>query len=172
MAEALLRDRLAQRGVDGRVHSAGLRFRDEPASAEGVEVLAERGIDLSAHRSRIMDAGLVNGADLVIAMAKEHVIEAVLVAPDAWPRVFTLKELLRRAEAIAPRLPGEPLDDWVSRVNAGRERGDVLGLSGDDDVADPIGLDRKAYERTAAELTDLIDRLVDLAWPPAALQAG
>src|SRR5438270_740438 len=118
MAEGFLRQRLSERGVDAHVHSAGLRLRGEPASAEGVQVLAERGIDLSEHRSRILDAGLVNGADLVIAMAKEHVLEAVLAAPEVWPHTFTLRELIRRGDAIGPRAPGETLAGWLARVNA------------------------------------------------------
>ena len=172
MAEAFLRQRLSQRGVDAHVHSAGLRFNDEPASAEGVEVLAERGIDLSGHRSRVMNAALVSNADLVITMAKEHLLEAVLAAPDAWPRTFALKEFIRRAEKAGRRAPGETFEGWLARVNAGRERGDLLALSSDDDVADPIGLDRTAYEQTADEISGLIDRVADLGWPRAAEQVG
>jgi protein-tyrosine-phosphatase len=68
----------------GRVQSAGTsaapRMR---ASEEAVELLAKRGIDLSTHRSRPLDAELVRGADHVFAMTAAHrrAIEAML--PDA-----------------------------------------------------------------------------------------
>jgi len=172
MAEGLLRRRLIERGIDAHVHSAGLRLDGEPASPFGVEVMADRGVDVSRHRSRVMQAAIIEEADLVVAMAKEHLLEAVLAAPDAWSRAFTLKELVRRGEASGARAPGEALAGWLTRVNAGRERADILASSTDEDVDDPIGLDRTAYERTADELTDLIDRLVDLAWPAAAQEAG
>jgi protein-tyrosine phosphatase len=170
MAEGLLRERLTERGVDAHVHSAGLRLHGEPASSHGVDVLADRGIDISAHRSRIMNAELIRDADLVIAMAREHLREAVLAAPDSWSRAFTLKELVRRGQAVGPRAPGETLDGWLARAHARREKADLLGSSGDDDVGDPIGSGRATYERTADEISDLVDRLVDLAWPAAATE--
>src|SRR5205807_5663272 len=149
MAEALLRHRLEGRRVDVHVGSAGLRFTGEPASANGVDVLAERGLDLSAHRSRIVDRDLLEGTGLVLAMSREHLREAVLALPDIWPRAFTLKELVRRGAAIGIRAPGESIDAWLSRAHAGRQRADLLGQSPDDDVDDPIGLSRGAYEQTA-----------------------
>ena len=154
------------------VGSAGLRLVGEPASANGVDVLAERGIDLSAHRSRILDRQLLEGSDLALAMSREHLREAVLAQPDIWPRAFTLKELVRRGEMIGPRAPGESIDAWLARAHAGRNRADLLGSSSADDVEDPIGLSRSAYEKTANELSDLVDRLVDLLWPLAAEESA
>jgi protein-tyrosine phosphatase len=167
MAEAFLRHRLEGRRVDVRVGSAGLRFVGEPASANGVDVLGDRGLDLSGHRSRIVDRDLLEGTDLVLAMSREHLREAVLALPDIWSRAFTLKELVRRGEMIGARAPGESIDAWLNRVHSGRTRTDLLGSSSDDDVDDPIGLPRSAYEKTANELSDLVDRLVDLLWPAA-----
>ena len=150
------------------VGSAGLRFVGEPASANGVDVLAARGLDLSTHRSRIVDRDLLEGTDLALAMSREHLREAVLALPDMWPRAFTLKELVRRGEMIGPRAPGESIEAWLARAHSGRNRADLLGSSSEDDVEDPIGLPRSAYEKTADELGDLVDRLVDLLWPAAA----
>ena len=150
------------------VGSAGLRLVGEPASAHGVDVLAARGVDLSSHRSRIVDRELLEGADLALAMSREHLREAVLALPDTWPRAFTLKELVRRGEMIGPRAPGESIEAWLARAHSGRNRADLLGSSSEDDVEDPIGLSRSAYEKTADELADLVDRLVDLLWPAAA----
>lgn len=154
------------------VGSAGLRFTGEPASANGVDVLAERGLDLSAHRSRIFDRQLLESTDLALAMAREHLREAVLACPAIWPSAFTLKELVRRGEMIGVRAPGESIDAWLARAGQGRNRADLLGSSADDDVEDPIGLSRSDYAKTADELTDLIDRLVDLLWPAAAEESA
>ncbi|HVF33508.1 MAG TPA: hypothetical protein VM933_10785 [Acidimicrobiales bacterium] len=162
MAEGLLRDRLARRGVPATVHSAGLLDDGRPASANGVEVLRGRGIELTGHRSRTLTPDLVTKADLLLGMARLHVREAVVLRPEVWPRSFTLKELVRRGDGIGPRPPGQSVEEWLHRAHAGRSRTDLLGEADGDDIFDPIGSSRSVYEKTAAELSDLIDRLVAL----------
>jgi protein-tyrosine phosphatase len=170
MAEALLRHRLAQLGIVADIHSAGLLDAGVPASPPAVDVLGERGIDLSSHRSRRMARELIDRADLVLCMERRHVREAVLLDPSAFARIFTLKELVRRGEAMGPRGPEESLQEWLARANLGRRVADHLGASADDDVDDPIGRSREFYARTMAELESLISRLVGLlfAWVAAA----
>jgi glycine hydroxymethyltransferase len=166
MAEALLRRRLDEAGVSAGVSSAGLLGHDVPASDGAVRVLAARGIDLAAHRSRRLSPELVAGADLVVGMAQNHVREAVLAVPDSMGRAFTLKELVRRGEAVGPRGGGETLADWLGRVGAGRRHADLLGDDPADAVADPIGLPDKAYRAAAEEIDELLRRLVELTFPP------
>lgn len=177
MGEALLRDRLARRGVEARVASAGLVSDDVPASDGSVRAMTRRGLDLSAHRSRRLTEEAVESADLVLGMAREHVREAVVLVPEALGRAFTLREVVRRAEAVGPRrsadpsrpgAPLEPLEAWLARVGEGRRPSDLLGASPDDDIPDPMGMSRRAYERTAEVISDLVDRLVDLAFPSVA----
>ncbi|HUR48465.1 MAG TPA: hypothetical protein VMY88_02900 [Acidimicrobiales bacterium] len=165
MGEAILAERLRTRGVDAVVSSAGLVLHGKPASPHAVSVLADRGIDHSSHRSRVMDSGTLESADLVVAMTREHLREAAVLNPSTFDRTFTLKELVRRGEAAGPRAPGQSLDEWLDKAAAGRDRSDLLGTSADDDVADPYGMERGDYERTCAEIEGLIDRLVKLAWP-------
>ncbi len=153
--------------MDVSVRSAGLLHTGHPASAHGIDVLSERGIDLSTHRSRSMTAELLRQADLVLAMAREHVREAVVLESSAWPRTFTLKELVRRGEEIGPRRADESLEQWLARAHAGRRPQQLMGYSLDDDVADPIGRPRNAYERMVADLDRLVERLVWLVWGEA-----
>ena len=167
MAEVLLRHRFAELGVDARVASAGLLRPGQPASEHGVDILRGRGLDLTTHRSRAMTREVLRSSDLILAMAREHVREAVVLDPSLWPRTFTLKELVRRGEMAGPRRAGEALDDWLARVGQGRRIADLTGTSPDDDVADPYGGPRPAYERTVAELDSLIDRLVTVAFAGA-----
>ncbi len=98
-------------------------------------------------------------------MAREHVRDAVSVVPAVWPRAFTLKELVRRGELVGPRRGDETLDAWLEARHEGRERRDLLGESPLDDIADPYGQSRSAFEDLADELDDLTTRLVDLLWP-------
>lgn len=167
MAEALLRHHLDALGVDARVTSAGRLQAGQPAAAHGIDVLRGRGLDMTTHRSRTISRDILSSADLILGMAREHVREAVVSEPSVWPRTFTLRELVRRGEAVGPRKPGEPLADWLSRVSAGRRTADLAGDSSADDIEDPIGQPRPAYERLAVELDDLIDRLVALAFAGA-----
>jgi protein-tyrosine phosphatase len=166
MAEGLLRDLLRTRGIDATVASAGLLPGGRPATADGIDVLAARGIDISTHVSRRLDdpaVGLAD-ADLVVTMERRHLQEAVVLAPAVRSRAFTLVDLVRRAEAKDPRRPHESIADWAERLAAGRAHADILGV-GDDKVDDPIGRSLDAYEDTADLLADLLQRLVARAWP-------
>ena len=168
MAEGLLRQYAARAGVDVHVHSAGLMEGGRGASPDGIAVMQTRGVDNARHLSRQMTADLLRASDLVIGMAREHVREAVLLVPDLFPRVYTLKEFVRRAEQAGARSPDQPLDEWLEKVHAGRTHSNLLGQSDDDDVADPIGRPRQHYERTADEIDDLVRRMVALLWPAGA----
>jgi protein-tyrosine-phosphatase len=168
MAEGLLRHLLEQRGIDAEVASAGLYDGGMPATATARQVLADRGIDLDGHASRSITDPAVDlaGADLVLTMERQHVREAAVAAPGSLDRILTLVDATRRAEAAAPRRPDESLAEWAERLGSGREPAGAQG-TGDDEVDDPIGQPRSRYEATADQLQDLLERLVDRAWPAA-----
>ena len=168
MAEALLRRHPGtSAGSTARVSSAGLLSDGQPATDTAVDTMAEPGPrhlrpPQPPHQLRACSSR----ADLIVAMAREHVREAVVLRPDRYRRTFTLKELVRRGRR-GSRAPGEALEDWLARLHDGAAPLDHLGASPVDDVADPVGQGPHVYERTAAELDDLTTRLVDLLWPPA-----
>jgi protein-tyrosine-phosphatase len=167
MAAALLVRRLAAVDVTVPVCSAGMIGGGDPPYPEVVSVMAWYGIEISSHRSRIARATELADASLVLAMARENLRYAVVTEPEAWPRAFTLKELIRRGEEFGPRLRAEPLAGWLSRIHAGRDRMSLLGDSAADDVADPAGGSLRAYADTASLLDRLITRLVELGWARA-----
>lgn len=74
LAEALLRKKLVERGVEGvEVGSAGTGAWDGAPASEGAYLVAlEHGLDLSAHRARLLTRELVSTADLVLTMARHH----------------------------------------------------------------------------------------------------
>lgn len=158
MAASLLTRRLP--GAD--VVSAGSMEAGHPASDGSVRVMATRGLDLAAHVSQEVNPALIAGADLVLCMARRHLREIVVADPSAFPRTFTLRELVRRGEAAGT---ADDLGSWLSLVGAGRRVGDLLGDDPNDDIADPIGQPDEAYERTAAQLDDLVERLGRLLDP-------
>jgi protein-tyrosine phosphatase len=167
MAAELLTRRLAALGVTIPVRSAGMIGGGEPPHPEVISVMASYGVEIASHRSCVVCADDLARASLVLAMARDHLRHAAITEPGAWPRAFTLKELIRRGERIGPRLPGEPFSRWLSRAHEGRERISLLGDSPDDDVADPAGGPMSAYADTGDLLDRLVMRLAQLGWAHA-----
>lgn len=163
MGEVMLQARLDAAGVPATVTSAGLLLEHEPADPHAREVVAEMGLDLSRHRSRILDRDRAARTDLLIGMEQRHVREAVMLEPDVMERAFTLPDLVARAERIGPR-GDRPLGEWLAELGADRKRMDLLRTSKHLEVPDPIGGSRRAFRRTADQIGDLLDRFVALAW--------
>jgi protein-tyrosine-phosphatase len=111
-----------------------------------------------------MAAELIDEADLVLAMERRHVQEAVLLAADAEARTFTLRDLAARSDASPPRGARESVREWAARLSADRPRSALLGV-GSDGVNDPIGGPRAQYARTAEEIDELLSRVVAAAFP-------
>ncbi len=90
MAEALYRARYRVRpGVD--CASAGIAaLAGRPADPIAVELLAERGIDLAAHRARQLTGDLLARYDLVLVMEEGHKREIESIHPEARGRVHRL----------------------------------------------------------------------------------
>ncbi len=74
MAEALLRDAAAGRGLDQvMVSSAGTGAWDGAPVSEGAYLVGlENGLDLSNHRARLLTRELVRGTDLILVMSGHH----------------------------------------------------------------------------------------------------
>jgi protein-tyrosine phosphatase len=165
LAAALLGAALAEHGETAEIDTAGLGAQGRAATDETMAVAARRDLDLAAHRSRTLEPTLVARADIVLGMERVHVREVVAADPSAWPRTFTLKELVRRGEAVGAQQPGETLAAWLARVGEGRQSRDLLGASPLDDVADPSGRPIGDHEDLAHDLEDLLGRLANLLRP-------
>ena len=165
MAEALLGARIAERELPAAVGSAGLLEGGRERPPEVTAVLAKRGVALPDQLSRQLLQDDLQRADLLLGMERAHVRYTVVLEPEAWPRTFTLKELVRRGAELGPRPPVESPGAWLARAHEGRDRPDLLGDSPLDDVADPYGGPSSAYEAAVTEIEDLVDRLVSLLWP-------
>jgi low molecular weight protein-tyrosine phosphatase len=174
MAAALLARELTARGrADVRVASAGVAaVPGLLPPPEVVAVLAGYGVDVAGHCSAPVTAAGLDRADLVLAVAREHLRYAVVTEPGAWPRAFTARELARRAVLGGRREPGQPLAVWLAGLHAGRRRLDLLGDSADDDVADPAGGPLHGYQLAAAQLHRIAAVLADLGWGTTAEADG
>jgi protein-tyrosine phosphatase len=166
MAAALLSAHLLGRGSEADVTSAGLGPSGEPPTPDTVAVMADIGIDLSAHLSRRVTPADLGGADLILGMTREHVIALAVLDPGSWPRIFPLVDLLRRGHQIGPRGPEDP-EEWIRRAHGGRQRVSVLSLKSSDEIADPIGQPLAAFRRTRDKLDALLRDLAGLLEPPS-----
>jgi len=113
MAEALLQARL-DRDEERRgwsVASAGTRApEDRPSSAYAVAEMAERGLDIRAHRSQSVDAELMRTADLVLVMTRNHA-EALSVAfPTEARKVHLISEMVGQSYDICDPYGGSRLE--------------------------------------------------------------
>jgi protein-tyrosine phosphatase len=164
MTEALLQAKLDALAVDARVHSAGTLPWVGSASEGARAAMRERGLDLDAHRSRALSTELLDDADLVLGMTRQHVWSVANYAPAAVGRAFLVGELIRLGSAAGPRPAGEALRAWATRVGALRGDPRVPGRP-QDEVADPAGEALDVYRATAARLDADLDRLVALLVP-------
>ena len=159
IAAALLEKRLHHVDSGLSISSMALKFTGEPTPQTGLSLMAERGMDLTHHRSVPVSAEVVAEADIILCMTREHVREIVGVSASAWPKTFTLKDFVRRADKVAPRRRHQRMTDWLRSVGEDREPRDVLGSDPDDEVPDPYGQRVRAWQRTIDELDDLVNRL-------------
>jgi protein-tyrosine-phosphatase len=96
MAMGLLRARLRQDGLEDQVavSSAGVYGLDgNPASQPGVEVLAERGIDIGDHRAHTVGEREIADADLVLVMEEAHRRTLFYTYPHLLGKIFLLSEM-------------------------------------------------------------------------------
>ena len=88
-AEFLFRRELAGRDIEWG--SAGLgALVDKPMDSLALELLAQHGIDGSAHRARQLTPALLRNANLVLAMEKGHVAAMKRLAPEASGKILLL----------------------------------------------------------------------------------
>jgi protein-tyrosine phosphatase len=91
MAQVLLARTLHDRGIDAVVESAGLgALVGYPADPIALELMSQRGLDLSGHRARQIRADLIRSFDLVLTMdaGQQRAVESI--DPSARGRVHRL----------------------------------------------------------------------------------
>ena len=115
MAEALLRARLARDETrqDWRVGSAGTWATDgRMASTHAIDVMAQRGIDLRAHRARGITRRMMAEADLVLVMTRNHAKDLRTTFPRYARKVYRCSEMMGQERDIQDPYGGT-LQDYV-----------------------------------------------------------
>jgi protein-tyrosine-phosphatase len=99
MAMGLLREKLRKAGLEGeyKVHSAGVwGLESQPPSTYAQQMMAQRGIDISDHRSHDLSSQDVEEADLILTMERGQAEAISLEFPRHAHKVHLLSELIGR----------------------------------------------------------------------------
>jgi protein-tyrosine phosphatase len=108
--------------------------------------MADRGIDLSEHRSTQVSAELVAKFDLILTMERRHARELVVMFGPDLP-VFTVK-MFARGAAVLDR-------SSIADLVASRDIDAFTGDSREEDVVDPIGNPASAHRAMVTEVEAL-----------------
>jgi len=99
MAEALFNARARRMNEETLffAESAGTwSLENNPASGNAVIAMAQRGIDLSKHRGRTITRQMVESADVIIAMTRDHRDAMLSEFPDQRAKIHLMSELKDR----------------------------------------------------------------------------
>jgi protein-tyrosine phosphatase len=138
----------------------------EPMQPEAARALVARGGDPAGFVARELTVDMVNEADLVLGATREHRAAAVTFDPRASSRTLTLRELARLLGPVGPAAitATEPAERMAQVLTAAiANRGLVPPVDPrDDDIADPYGQSRSAYERAAEEIDAALRPVIGL----------
>jgi protein-tyrosine-phosphatase len=120
-----------------------------PMSWRTRDAIVGVGARADAHRSRQLSSADLGAADLVLAMAREHVEYVRRRHPEAAARTGTLKRLARD-------LPGAPgtLAERVASLHL-----EAVVLEPWEDVDDPAGGEPEVFHQCAREIHELLSTL-------------
>ena len=159
MAEVLF----AHMAPEAEVSSAGtMDWSGQPAHDYAIAAMAERGLDLSAHRSRRLSEYLVDESDLIVVMTRNHGWAVAARSEAKAAATFLPAELCRLALQIGNR-SGADVQSWVGRLHTQRNTQSSTRFIGRaaDEIPDPIG-------ETLSYFREIADRLVRELTPAAA----
>ena len=120
--------------------SAGIEaFEGDNASASSIKVLKDKyGVDITNHRSRMVDVKILQDSDLILTMTRDHKRAILSKYPELINKVYTLKEFA--------------LDLRNDKVN----EEDNFAM----DITDPYGMTLQVYARCASDINDSIQKTV------------
>lgn len=139
----LLKDRPGKSSKEIKVTSAGT-WGSEYAGAtrEAIQVVKEKALDLSSHKSKKLTADLIEEADIILVMTSLHKEEIINKFPESKSKVFVLREY---ADFTNDDLQ---FTRHASRVTC-------------HDIQDPIGQSVEVYRKTAQLIEDSLKKIVD-----------
>ena len=171
-------------GVEWTIASAGTEAEaGTGVRLETLRAASDLGLDLSDHEVRQLEPGDCDAPDLVLAMSWEQVSHIWSVVPEAWEKVFTVKEFVHWATRSPSRPPilfpdrAELMRDRIQQTHAVRKRaradhGFWGGIRPQDlNLIEPVGKGDEAWTAMAKAVTALMGDVVTLLRGPEVIEA-
>jgi protein-tyrosine-phosphatase len=139
---------LAAKAPHVQVTTAGTHvIEGQPMSVRTRDAMAGLGFEDKTHRSTQITAAELASADIVVAMAREHVLWMRRQHPEAAGKTATIKRLIRD-------LPGTDgaLHDRLAELGLAN-----VELEEWEDVEDPAGGHAEVFHACARELLELVE---------------
>lgn len=173
-AERLLAEQVADlSGI--QVSSAGTHaMAGEGMFPETQKIAQSYGVeDVESHRARQVTAEMLEAADLVLTMSREHRKEVVELSPRVTRRTFALREFARLIEATPDDILASDLepvgDSSEERLRAAVQsvalsRSQVASVSGPeaDEVIDPYRQLTDVHQTSANQLVPAVETVANL----------
>jgi protein-tyrosine phosphatase len=148
-AEMILRDRLR---AEIRVESAGTSARvGEGIDPQTLQELEAQGVTTRDFSARQLSAAMVDRADLILTMTREHRSAVLRLEPRALRRTFTLTEAAALVDHTEDAGSPEALAAYRPLINL---------AAADYDIADPYHRSSAAHKNALASITRALDVLV------------
>lgn len=159
-----LAEHVLRRAVDGLpvdVRSVGvLDLGAVGPLPEALEAARKLGLDLSGHRTCLLTPEPLAGADLVLGFERSHIARAVVSGGAPIERTFTLPELVELLGAMPRVDAGDPVTRARAAVAAVAATRPDPRRESIPELADPLGKPAAVFRRTAAQVSELSERLV------------
>lgn len=151
IAELLFRAWVAP-GVDVTVSSAGTQaLVGQGIDGSSASALGQLGIDPTRHRARQFEPWMAEQAQLVLTAERAHRDQIITELPNAFRRVFTMKEFARLARHARPGHPAEV----IAQLAALRGIDGAVDVAADD-MPDPYRSPIPLAKSIAQQVTDTV----------------
>jgi len=164
-----------------RVASAGTSaVEGNPPTATAVQALDLWGLDLQGHRASALNGRILGEADLVLAMAREHLLSVERMDPKALAKTTTLRYLAHRQGEIMLRLGEDTVGDEKEAEERLEKVLEILRRSpsgphyladmqsSSSDIIDPIGSSLQVYIGVAEDLDMALEKAMRALFGPPA----
>jgi protein-tyrosine-phosphatase len=92
------------------IESTGtMGIENSPASAEAIEVMREKGIDITDHRSQGVNHDVIKDTDIIFALAQDHRYYLESSFPDVRDNIFLLKTFGRNPDKVTSYSVSDPI---------------------------------------------------------------
>ena len=162
MAEAFLKDKFIKTTSEIEVFSAGTNAKNNSgATEEAIKVMENFDIDLSSHRTQLLNQEIIEKAELIVAMTRPHELSISKIQQQARNRTFLAGEIVRLGSLVSKLEELPSFKSWVEELHSARGGHMTSGRAGDE-VLDPFDKPIEEYEKVAMRLNGICEVLCKL----------